>query len=491
MAATTAGMTGTATTTGTGTPGVPAPVTTATPGSELGFTSSHEEVVLDDLDVTGALPAWLAGSLLRTGPARFEVGERAVGHWFDGLAQLHRFSFAEGKVAYASRFLRSRAFTAAERDGRLGFREFATDPCRSAFRRVASLFAPGHDMTDNGAVNVVALGERWLAMTETPMPVEFDPRTLETLGVAERPPGDHTTAHPHDDGGELWGHAVRFGPRSSYLVYAQRPGRRRVVARLPVQRPAYHHSFALTPTRAVLAEGPFNVAPLRLALGGRPFAESFEWRPQDGARLLAVDRRTGAPAGTWAADPFFCFHHVNAFEDGDDLVVDLLAFDDAAVVRALSLGRLRDGEPTPQPQLRRYRLRPGAPRADVEVLADGRFELPVIDYGAVNGRPYRRVWGVGAPDDGGWFDRIVATDVTTGEQRTWREPGTHPGEPVLAKRPGATEEDDGVLLSVLLEPARGASALLVLDARTLEELARARVPHHIPFGFHGAFTTAA
>ena len=37
----------------------------------------------------------------------------------------------------------------------------------------------------------------------------------------------------------------------------------------------------------------------------------------------------------------FCFHHVNAFEDGDDLTVDLLAYDDASVVRALTLDRLR------------------------------------------------------------------------------------------------------------------------------------------------------
>ncbi len=114
MAATTAGRTG-ATTTGTaGAPGTELPAdATATAGPALGFTSSHEEVVLDDLELTGALPRWLAGSLLRTGPARFEVGARTVDHWFDGLAQLHRFSFAEGRVGYASRFLRSRAFTAA------------------------------------------------------------------------------------------------------------------------------------------------------------------------------------------------------------------------------------------------------------------------------------------------------------------------------------------------------------------------------------------
>jgi carotenoid cleavage dioxygenase-like enzyme len=447
-------------------------------------------VVLDDLDLEGRLPDWLAGSLLRTGPARFEVGDRTVAHWFDGLAMLHRFSFAGGRVSYAGRFLRSRAFQAAERDGRLAFREFATDPCRSAFARVASLFSSDHGATDNGAVNVAVLGDKWLALTESPMPVEFDPRTLETLGVAEGPPGDHTTAHPHADGSELWGHAVRFGPRSSYLVYAQRPGGRRTVATLPVRRPAYHHSFSLTPTRAVLAEGPFSVNPLRLALGRGSFAESFEWRPQDGARFMAVDRATGRPAGTWEAAPFFCFHHVNAFEEDGDLVVDLLAFEDARIVSALSLGRLRDGEPTPLPQLRRYRLRPGARRAEAEVLADARFELPVIDYGAVNGRPYRHVWGVGAPADGGWFDRIVATDVVTGRQQIYRDPGTHPGEPVLAKRPGATREDDGVLLSVVLEPERAASSLVVLDAATLEELARARVPHHIPFGFHGVHTTA-
>jgi beta,beta-carotene 9',10'-dioxygenase len=30
----------------------------------------------------------------------------------------------------------------------------------------------------------------------------------------------------------------------------------------------------------------------------------------------------------------------------------------------------------------------------------------------------------------------------------------------------------------------------VLDAATLAELARARVPHHIPFGFHGQFSKA-
>jgi carotenoid cleavage dioxygenase-like enzyme len=32
--------------------------------------------------------------------------------------------------------------------------------------------------------------------------------------------------------------------------------------------------------------------------------------------------------------------------------------------------------------------------------------------------------------------------------------------------------------------------MVVLDAQTLDELARAEVPHHIPFGFHGQFMRA-
>ena len=76
--------------------------------ARLGFTdAARDEVVLDDLELTGELPEWLTGSLLRTGPARWDLPGGTVNHWFDGLAQLHRFSFRDGAVSYGSRFLRS------------------------------------------------------------------------------------------------------------------------------------------------------------------------------------------------------------------------------------------------------------------------------------------------------------------------------------------------------------------------------------------------
>jgi beta,beta-carotene 9',10'-dioxygenase len=69
------------------------------PPYRLGFISLEREVVVEALPVEGAFPSWLAGALLRTAPARFEVGGRSYNHWFDGLAMLHRFAFAEGRVS--------------------------------------------------------------------------------------------------------------------------------------------------------------------------------------------------------------------------------------------------------------------------------------------------------------------------------------------------------------------------------------------------------
>src|SRR6202022_3130005 len=103
----------------------------------------------------------LAGSLLRTGPGKFEVGHHTPNHWFDGLAMLHRFAFADGRVSYASRFLHSRAYEGAERTGQITMSEFGTDPCRSIFKRVTSLFTPPTP-SDNANVNVTRLADEYL-----------------------------------------------------------------------------------------------------------------------------------------------------------------------------------------------------------------------------------------------------------------------------------------------------------------------------------------
>jgi beta,beta-carotene 9',10'-dioxygenase len=459
-----------------------------------GLTTLESEVAIDGLPVQGELPAWLSGSLIRTGPAQFEAGERSFRHWFDGQAMLHRFGFADGVVSYANKYLATRA-RAAAKDGRIDYSEFATDPCRSIFKRVTSMFSPGP--TDNCNVNVTRLGEEYMALTETPMPVRFDPGTLDALGVAHQPPGLHTSAHPHHDPerGELVGYTVHFGPRSSYRLYAVAPGQEpRVIASLPVREPAYLHSFGMSERYLILAEQPLVVNPLRLALSDRPFIENFEWKPERGSRFHVIDRRSGEVRGSYETEAFFHFHHANAFEEDGDLVVDLVAYDDPEIIDALYLDRLRSRRPSiPPAKLRRYRISLEGGQVESEELAEQYMELPRINYRRSNGRRYRYVYGSGNRDSRDdepsqdFLNQIIKVDLDERSELTWYEDGCYPGEPVFAPEPEASGEDSGALLSVVLDSARGTSFLLVLDAADLSELARAEVPHHIPFGFHGQF----
>jgi carotenoid cleavage dioxygenase-like enzyme len=349
-----------------------------------------------------------------------------------------------------------------------------------------SIFSP--KLTDNANVNLVKLGERYISMTETPIAVEFDGDTLETAGVAYKAPGMLTTAHPHLDRatGGMLNYAAKLGPRNRYRFYLLRPGAAEpeVIAELPVKEPAYMHSFGLTERWLVLAEFPLVVNPVTIPLSGRPYIENYRWKPELGTKITLVDRSTGEATGPFETDPFFCFHHANAYEENGSVVVDACTYADAQIVEDLYLDRLREGKPAARAELRRFRIELGSGQVTHEQLADG-LELPRINYGRNSERPYRYVWGVDAKS--GWLDRIVKTDVEGGSTTEWAEDGCSPGEPVFVARPDAQAEDDGVLLSVVFDSGSGRSFLVVLDAADLSELARAETPLGIPYGFHGQF----
>src|SRR5436190_11722552 len=458
----------------------------------VGFRSLDEEVHLDSVPVTGTVPAWLTGTLVRVTPALLDGGGRSVKHWFDGAAMLNAFGFGEGGVSYGSRFLQTDYLEKA-RTGKFDF-GFAADPCRSLFKRVMSI----NDVNrfDNANVQLQELGRRYIAMTETPLPVEFDPKTLATLGKPKWPDkeasGQVTTAHPHYDFAreEMVNYTAHFGPRTTYRVYAagEVGARRRLIGSLPVRKPGYMHSFGMSERYVVLAECPLLVNPLSIPLSKNAFIDNYQWEAERGTRFIVMDRHTGELQGIHAAEPFFCFHHVNSFERDGELVVDLVAHDDPSIIGLLEIEQLRAGGGHDRTQLRRYRIALDGSGVTSEDLApDVSPELPRINYRRNNGRDYRWMYAVANTEHGDWLDELVKVDVKTGDVKRWSEPGCYPGEPVFVERPGATEEDDGAILSVVLDPAAERSFLLVLDGGSFEEVARADAPHHIPFGFHGQF----
>lgn len=459
-----------------------------------GFVDLDSEVGPLPLEVRGRFPDWLTGTLLRTGPAKFDVGATTVNHWFDGLAMLHRFSFAGGAVTYANRFLNSDSYREAAAKGALARGEFATDPCRTLFQRVAAVFSP--QLTDNCNVNVDCFGGEIVALTETTLPVRFDAETLQTLGhYAARGDvgGMVSIAHPHHDAkrGCRFSYVVDLGRRSKYRLFAipDDGSPERIVAEMPVEKPAYMHSFAMTERYLVLTEFPLVVDPLRLLLCAAPFIRNYRWDPEMGLRFHVFDKDTGQLVVSHVAEAAFAFHHVNAYEDGDEIVLDVITYDDASIIDQLYLSHLRAGETLAATgRLTRYWVPLAADTpVDSNVIADEMLELPRIDYDRVAARPYRYVWGTGRRAGGAFLDMILVLDIMAGETRAWSQGGCFPGEPVFVARPGSETEGDGVLLSVVLDARHGLSFLVVLDALTLEELARAECPHHIPFSFHGNY----
>lgn len=459
------------------------------PATELAFETNEAVTEPLALQVRGQIPDWLTGQLFRNGPGRWEFDQQQANHWFDGMALIHCFTIEDGGVSYSSRFIESRAYLAACDTGKLRYAEFASDPCRTRFQKIAALFNPG--LTDNPAVSTFEFGERMIALSETPMAYEFDPATLETLGVAYENPDTFATAHPHaGEGGSLINLSCKLGARNSQSFFSVDPTtlQQTRIARLPRSRPTYQHSFGITDRWIVFTEFPFKVNPLDIVRSGRPFIENFKFAPEDGTTLTLIDRQSGEIGGVWEAGPGFCFHHANSYEEGEDVVVDLCRFDNPAVVENLYVDKLRGGEYPAEasPFLHRYRLTPGSGRAEESRISDEPIDLPRINYARCNGKPYRYVYGVGL-DEGSPLDRLVKIDVTSQAATIWREANAFVGEPVFLAAPNAEREDDGVLLSLVLDGDAGRSMLLVLDASDMTELARAEVTSPLAPGFHGSF----
>jgi beta,beta-carotene 9',10'-dioxygenase len=462
----------------------------------LGFSTLEAELRVDALPVRGETPVWLRGVLLRTGPAKFEIGDEKYNHWFDGLAMLHRFEFSDRRVGYANRFLRSRAYQEGIERGKIMRREFATDPHWTFFERVAAFFSPA--FTDNCNVNIGKFDGDFVALTEVPPPIRFRPDTLETLGAYDYGDdlGGHVSiAHPHFDFQRMrqYSFVVEFGLESRYRLYSVAAGARRrtPLASIAVREPAYMHSFGMTERYLVLTEFPLVVNPIRLRFSGRPFIRNHRWKPERGVVFHVVDKETGRSVKTAQGPSLFGFHHVNAFERDGEIAVDVVTYPDAAIIERLRLDALRTvrrEQTAIAGQLTRFWIDLGE-KKDVrcETLCETSFDLPRIDYRSRSGRSYRYVYGVGAEFPDAFSNELVKIDLEKNQTVSWSEQGCYPGEPVFAPAPNALREDDGVVLSVVLDAERKSSFLLILDASSYAELARAEAPHHIPFGFHGDY----
>ncbi|MFB6303597.1 MAG: carotenoid oxygenase family protein [Haloferacaceae archaeon] len=468
-----------------------------------GFETQSEETTAR-LDVEGEIPAWLEGTYLANGPGAFEVGDRPLVHWFDSLAMLRRITVRDGTVEYANRYLRSRDFEFARERGRVRTAFPGTPPDRSL--PVRAWQAATGEFTDNASIGVARMGGEVLAVTESPWGLTVDPETLDVRGRRDLTAGldvGFTLGHLHHDAeeGAFYNLGGSYGRDPGYTLFRRSdggdgPGDPTPLARVRVDRSylPYVHSFAVTERYAVVALPPFGVSPRALLAGvarQRTFLDAFDAH-DDPSTFVVLDRRTGERVAAVETAPFFVYHHANAYETdaGGSVVVDCVTYPDERAVTGLTLSNLRsESADVPPGELTRFRLDLEAGRVTRRRLRAGPVEFPAVDYRNVNGRPYRNVW-LAEGGAGPLPTRLVRLDVRDGDACRYEPgPAAFPSEPVVVPPPGG-DGVDGVVLSVVLDAGRDRSVLVVLDAETMAEVARAPLPHRLPYPFHGQFYAA-
>jgi torulene dioxygenase len=207
--------------------------------------------------------------------------------------------------------------------------------------------------------------------------------------------------------------------------------------------------------------------------------------------------------------PFFCFHQLNAFDDPatGDIVVDMSVYDDLSVIDLLYLDRLRnfdDNSYVPTGKARRFRLQSPSSLQNSEVHnaiveytypQNQNIDLPVVAP-AKDHVPYHYVYGIhkANPKNRTFVDGIIKIDMSSPPSassptgvKVWSKPNHTPSEPIFVPRPDGTEEDDGVLLSVVLDEETMKSSMVVIDAKEMKEVGRAEMAGVFPIGFHGVF----
>ncbi|MGE4607139.1 MAG: carotenoid oxygenase family protein [Myxococcota bacterium] len=424
------------------------------------FAPVFEELTEFDLEVSGAIPPELNGLFFRNG-SNPQSGFSF--HWFMGNGMIHGVKLSDGKaVWYRNRYVKT---------------PLLDDPDSERMNTDGSM-----DRTRSCAnTHVISHGGRFLALEEASFPFEITDE-LETVGV-------HTfdgklksamTAHPRvcPETGELLFFGVgQFPPHLTYHRVAP-DGTLAQSEEIDVKGPTMMHDWNVTRNHVIFMDLPMIFDPAAMASGGMP----LRWSEEYGARL-GVMPRTGSNADVvwYEIDPCYVFHGMNAYEDGDKIVLDVSRFE------RLSMS-MDDSESTP-PVLTRWVIDQAAGSVSSEQIDDLPADFPRISDRCVGlEHRYGYMAGIGSA-----LDNLGASlykyDRQTGQKWTHELDGGQAGEPVFAQCPGADGEDAGWILTFVYDPTRDKSDLVTIDATNFDKppVAKIHMPTRVPFGFHGSW----
>eukprot|EP00884_Botryococcus_braunii_P006857 jgi/Botrbrau1/16172/Bobra.0272s0007.1 len=484
---------------------------------------------IDDSMVEGEIPKELEGTLLRNGPGLFEVGGKSLPQPLDGDGMVTYFAFKDGRCFFRNRYVRTEAFVREQAAQRLLYRgAFSVGNPSGGF-----FFNP-FDFSVKGIANTGVLhwGGKLLALYERDLPYALD-NSLRTLGqtdlegTVDTPKAFFGAHYRVERGSGSPGRLVAFNfseePTSALLHFFEYDEDFKLLHKsrwdLPGAQFGFFHDFLVTENYYVLLENPirmnFGKLLTKYMLGQACLAECLEFVSSKPTTVHLLPRPNKAAAGLqkeqFETFPFFSFHHVNAFEVEDKglVVVDTCAAKGIDFSKSLDNGgaEVFSSPSNGRTSLTRLIIDRNSGKVKSETVdPDYHSELPTVNW-AKHGRPYLHMYHnssrVRGPPAWGPMQDVVKTSLppSLGVEKPFSlaevkrdcwSPGrdSFAQEPIFVARPGAEEEDDGWVLSVVYEASSRTSHLAILDAKNLSAgpVARIRLPHHVPLGIHGSFT---
>ena len=499
----------------------PAEALRKNPYLEGNFAPVGYEADTPALDViAGAIPQTLRGTLYRMSPApRFPPVNRGLYHWFDGDGMIDAFFIDGGRVHHKNRWVRTEKLQIEERAGRAlfgGLRDLATSTSIEGFLglgfsaiELLTLQAlgalgrkPSMDVIarilramDRSNTSIQKMAGRLLTLVEGSGAHEIDPHTLETLGRFDFDGAIDLTkggmlAHPKIEPttGAIYTLGY-WGDRGGLTYYViGRDGKLRLKREFETTYAAMMHDFSVTATRAV-----FYHLPAVLHLEDVKDPNVIRWEPSRGARIGVVDRDSpSAPLRWYSIPPCYIFHPLNAYDEGNTVVLDVVKFARLPLFDLASDEAVQLIDESVPGNLTRLVLDLDTGKVTETKIDEAPCEFPTCDpryamrrhrYGWIGAR-------VGETCGRGHLNAIGKVDYQTGQVR-FRTLGksSYTGEALFVPRSDDAPEGDGYLMSTIYHADEGVSDLLILDAQQIEAepVAVIRTRQRVPFGFHGTW----
>ena len=446
----------------------------------------------DDLTVVeGEIPQDLHGVYLRNTENPLHPALKSY-HPFDGDGMLHVVGFRDGKAFYRNRFIRTDGFLAESEAGGPLWPGLA-EPVGMA-KRDHGWGARGL-MKDASSTDVIV--HRGTALTsfyQCGDLYRLDPYSGDTLGKegfnGAFPFDWGVSAHPKVDArtGELL--FFNYSKQAPYMHYGVVDENNDLVhyVDVPLPGPRLPHDMAFTENYAILNDFPLFWDPELLERN----AHVARFHRDMPSRFAVVPRRgQGRDVQWFEAEPTFVLHFTNAYEDGDEIVLDGFFQGDPEpadngmgnkwqrAFRFLALDRM-------QARLHRWRFNLATGQVREEQLSDSITEFGMINAGHAGGR-YRYTYAATGKPSWFLFDGLVKHDLQTGAEQRFAFPdGVYGSETAMAPRVGSTGEDDGYLVTLTTDMNADASYCLVFDAARVDDgpVCKLALPERISSGTH-------